>query len=316
MASHRTVQDRARRLVPARRLPGVRGGTGAGLRQVPAGRAGAGGGQGVRAAGVGGGGRWTPTPTPARSVKTLTVKFVAPHQPVPPEAPPGMPFRPVEFEGPHGHPVRRREARPGRLQLPRVPGCTPLPAARQAPATDEPLRGGRLTPSCAEGSRGGNRAPLLISQHASTPATGTTSSWKDTEGNDLPHARPHHTRHPDHPASGRRPRQGRFGGAGRRRVRVGSTPPHPARLGHPLRRAGVDQRPPRRMVAGPAVRRAEYSHGTSALPARRVRCAPAGPADARFWRETAQDWQARVDHRPTSDAAGALSNWRELGVTP
>ena len=38
--------------------------------------------------------------------------------------------------------------------------------------------------------------------------------------------------------------------------------------------------------------------------------------DARFWRETAQDWQARVDRRPTSDAAGALSNWRELGVTP
>ena len=39
-------------------------------------------------------------------------------------------------------------------------------------------------------------------------------------------------------------------------------------------------------------------------------------ADARFWRETAADWQARIDHRPTSDAAGALSNWAELGVTP
>ena len=38
--------------------------------------------------------------------------------------------------------------------------------------------------------------------------------------------------------------------------------------------------------------------------------------DARFWRETAQDWRARVDRRPTSDAAGALSNWRELGVIP
>ncbi len=36
---------------------------------------------------------------------------------------------------------------------------------------------------------------------------------------------------------------------------------------------------------------------------------------ARFWRECAQDWTARAEHRPTSDAAGALSNWDELGVT-
>lgn len=36
---------------------------------------------------------------------------------------------------------------------------------------------------------------------------------------------------------------------------------------------------------------------------------------ARFWRDTAEDWQARADGRPTSDAAGALSNWHELGVT-
>lgn len=36
--------------------------------------------------------------------------------------------------------------------------------------------------------------------------------------------------------------------------------------------------------------------------------------NARFWRETVQDWQARTEHRPTSDAAGALSNWWELGV--
>jgi hypothetical protein len=37
--------------------------------------------------------------------------------------------------------------------------------------------------------------------------------------------------------------------------------------------------------------------------------------DARFWRESAADWQARADGRPTSDAAGALSNWHELEVT-
>lgn len=36
---------------------------------------------------------------------------------------------------------------------------------------------------------------------------------------------------------------------------------------------------------------------------------------ARFWRDTAADWRARAEHRPTSDAAGALSNWHELGVT-
>ena len=36
---------------------------------------------------------------------------------------------------------------------------------------------------------------------------------------------------------------------------------------------------------------------------------------AKFWRESAADWQARAEQRPTSDAAGALSNWAELGGT-
>jgi hypothetical protein len=36
---------------------------------------------------------------------------------------------------------------------------------------------------------------------------------------------------------------------------------------------------------------------------------------ARFWCDTAHDWRARAEHRPTSDTAGALSNWHELGVT-
>jgi hypothetical protein len=36
---------------------------------------------------------------------------------------------------------------------------------------------------------------------------------------------------------------------------------------------------------------------------------------ARFWRDTAADWRARAEGRPTSDAAGALSNWHELGET-
>jgi hypothetical protein len=38
-------------------------------------------------------------PDARKDAKTVTVKISAPHQPVPPEAMPGMPFRPVEFDG-------------------------------------------------------------------------------------------------------------------------------------------------------------------------------------------------------------------------
>lgn len=38
-------------------------------------------------------------PEARRGDKTVTVKIAARHQPIPPEAPPGLPFRPVEFEG-------------------------------------------------------------------------------------------------------------------------------------------------------------------------------------------------------------------------
>ena len=38
-------------------------------------------------------------PDARRGDKTVTVKIAAPHQPIPPEAVPGIPFRPVEFEG-------------------------------------------------------------------------------------------------------------------------------------------------------------------------------------------------------------------------
>jgi hypothetical protein len=37
---------------------------------------------------------------------------------------------------------------------------------------------------------------------------------------------------------------------------------------------------------------------------------------ARFWRDAAADWRARAERRPTSDAAGGMSNWQQLGVTP
>ncbi|TCK20628.1 hypothetical protein [Pseudonocardia endophytica] len=37
--------------------------------------------------------------------------------------------------------------------------------------------------------------------------------------------------------------------------------------------------------------------------------------DARFWRDAAADWTARALDLPTSDCAGAMSNWDDLGVT-
>ena len=43
-------------------------------------------------------------------------------------------------------------------------------------------------------------------------------------------------------------------------------------------------------------------------------CASKDRDSARFWRESAADWWARAEHRPTSDAAGALSNHDELEV--
>jgi len=38
-------------------------------------------------------------PEARRGDKTVTVKITAPHQPIPPEAMAGVPFRPVEFDG-------------------------------------------------------------------------------------------------------------------------------------------------------------------------------------------------------------------------
>lgn len=36
---------------------------------------------------------------------------------------------------------------------------------------------------------------------------------------------------------------------------------------------------------------------------------------ARYWTDTADDWQALADGRPTSDVAGAMSNWADLSLT-
>jgi hypothetical protein len=38
-------------------------------------------------------------PDARKDAKTVTVKIAASHQPIPPEAMPGVPFRPVEFDG-------------------------------------------------------------------------------------------------------------------------------------------------------------------------------------------------------------------------
>ena len=37
--------------------------------------------------------------------------------------------------------------------------------------------------------------------------------------------------------------------------------------------------------------------------------------ESRFWADTAADWQALIERRPTSDVAGAMSNWHELDLT-
>ncbi|MEQ3550917.1 hypothetical protein WIS52_10570 [Pseudonocardia nematodicida] len=44
-----------------------------------------------------------------------------------------------------------------------------------------------------------------------------------------------------------------------------------------------------------------------------ARCA--AEREVRFWADTAADWTARAEQRPTSDVAGAMSNWHELGLT-
>lgn len=45
-----------------------------------------------------------------------------------------------------------------------------------------------------------------------------------------------------------------------------------------------------------------------------IRARTKAEENARFWRDTAADWTARAQGRPTSDCAGAMSNWDELGV--
>jgi hypothetical protein len=77
-------------------------------------------------------------PDARKDVKTVTVKIGASHQPVPPEAMPGVPFRPVEFEGltvtPYLDDKRNRVAYSFRASGMRAPhsGATTRPTPRSA----------------------------------------------------------------------------------------------------------------------------------------------------------------------------------------
>jgi hypothetical protein len=79
-------------------------------------------------------------PDARKDAKTVTVKISAPHQPVPPEAMAGMPFRPVEFEGltvtPYLDDKRNRVAYSIRATGMRAPhqGSKPTPRANSEAA--------------------------------------------------------------------------------------------------------------------------------------------------------------------------------------
>jgi hypothetical protein len=79
-----------------------------------------------------------PDPDARKDAKTITVKISAPVQPVPPEAMPGVPFRPVEFDGltvtPYLDDKRNRVAYSFRASGMRAPhtGSKPAPRAQDA----------------------------------------------------------------------------------------------------------------------------------------------------------------------------------------
>ena len=72
-------------------------------------------------------------PDARKEAKTVTVKIAAEYRPIPPEAPSGMPFRPVEFDGltvtPYVDDKRGRVAYSYRASGMRAPS----PTARHAP---------------------------------------------------------------------------------------------------------------------------------------------------------------------------------------
>ncbi|MFC4945667.1 plasmid replication, integration and excision activator [Pseudonocardia sp. GCM10023141] len=85
-----------------------------------------------------------PDPEARKDAKTLTVKISAPHQPIPPEAIAGMPFRPVEFDGltitPYlnenggGRPRIAYSLRASGMRAPQVGSAKPTPRTSSAEA--------------------------------------------------------------------------------------------------------------------------------------------------------------------------------------
>ena len=82
-----------------------------------------------------------PDPDARKDAKTVTVKIAAPVQPVPPEAMPGVPFRPVEFDGltvtPYLDDKRNRVAysfRATHMRAPHIGSGKPAPRANSGEA--------------------------------------------------------------------------------------------------------------------------------------------------------------------------------------
>jgi hypothetical protein len=95
-------------------------------------------------------------PDAPKDAKTVTVKVVAAHQPVPPDGRASVSTGRVRRTD--GHAVPGRQAQPDRLQFPRDGHACSAPRGEAGAAC---ARGGGLS-GRAEGSHGGNRAPLLI----------------------------------------------------------------------------------------------------------------------------------------------------------
>ncbi len=98
--------------------------------------------------------------------------------------------------------------------------------------------------------------------------------------------------------------------------RAASALPHGSNVEHADRALCLARVCARRAAWWRVLARWTYWAGLHHLHGKAVSLAASRERDrARFWRDTAQDWRARADRVPTSDAAGALSNWDELGVT-
>ncbi|MHA6780301.1 hypothetical protein ACVGOW_04770 [Pseudonocardia saturnea] len=92
--------------------------------------------------------------------------------------------------------------------------------------------------------------------------------------------------------------------------------PHTSNVEHADRALCIARVCARRAAWWRVLSRWTYRAGFDRLHGRAVLLAGSKEQDrARFWPDTAADWRARADRVPTSDAAGALSNWPELGVS-